>query len=232
MVLLEVLRTMVELVVVATMVVAVWDMPMPVVAAVVLSQDMPGVNAITASGTHTNNTLHYSGKYFIDNNILPAYNVGVGKAEMTYLGLTHNKKNTKLNGVRYIKDCINSSSNLVDTTAIWNEVQAIKDGKNLAYGKTATLSGTVDSNYPIKNITDGDLESRSRILTTGIQCVTVDLGAVYDLDEIAVWHYWDDWRAYNDHSFSVSRDNISYTTISTKSDYAESSIGFHIDAWD
>lgn len=40
MVLLEVLRTMVELVVVATMVVAVWDMPMPVVAAVVLSQDM------------------------------------------------------------------------------------------------------------------------------------------------------------------------------------------------
>lgn len=191
-----------------------------------------GVNAITTSGTHTNNTLHYSGKYFIDNNILPAYNVGVGKAEVTYLGLTHNKTNTKLNGVRYIKDCINSSSNLVDTTAIWNEVQAIKDGKNLAYGKTATLSGTVDSNYPIKNITDGDLESRSRTLTTGIQCVTVDLGAVYDLDEIAVWHYWDDWRAYNDHSLSVSRDNISYTTISTNSNYAESSIGFHIDAWD
>lgn len=92
-----------------------------------------GVNAITSSTdrTHTNNTIHYSNKYFINGKMESGVNTGNGKAKITYIGEAKpERKNTKLNNVRYIKDCINGSNK--DQLNHWVELQAIKNGVNLA----------------------------------------------------------------------------------------------------
>ena len=68
-------------------------------------------------------------------------------------------------------------------------------------------------------------------VTGSLQCVTVDLTQSYDLDEIAVWHYWVDGRTYNDNVTSVSSDNSTWTTIISTT-AAETSNGKRVNAWD
>ena len=48
-------------------------------------------------------------------------------------------------------------------------------------------------------------------------CVTVDLGRTYDLDEVAVWHYYGDGRTYHNNITSVSSDNSNWVTIRDES---------------
>lgn len=62
------------------------------------------------------------------------------------------------------------------------------------------------------------------------QCVTVDLGSSYDLDEVAVWHYFGDKRMYYDNVTSVSTDNKSFTEVISKDAY-ESSNGKRINRY-
>ena len=145
-----------------------------------------GVNAYV-EGSNSNNTLYTYHKstfneedatlsyetegipyYFVDSYMYPGVNRGNGKAKIERIisdnaspeGLI--KKNTKLNGVRYIRDCIGDGSNA------GAKIYAIKDGLNLAAGKAL--------------IEDAD---PSRVSSN---CRTVDLGNVFDLDEIAVFH--------------------------------------------
>ena len=57
-----------------------------------------GANSVTNSTaiTHTNNTLHYSGKYFIEGKMLEGQNEGNGYAKITYVGEKPRRKTTKL----------------------------------------------------------------------------------------------------------------------------------------
>ena len=166
-----------------------------------------GSNAITSASdrTHTHNTLHYSGKYFLDGTMKSGVREGNGQATIKYVGLL-SRTNTKLNGVRYIKDCVNK--NVVNEYSQWVEIQAIKNGLNIAKNKTIT-GDTTDS-----VIVDGVITSTSYSGGgTGNRCVTVDLGSAQDLDEIAIWHYYDDGRVYYDNITSVSSDNSAWTEI-------------------
>lgn len=166
-----------------------------------------GSNAITSanSRTHTNNTLHYSGKYFLAGSMKSGIREGNGQAKIKYVGLL-SRTNNKLDGVRYVKDCINGNS--VDSNNHWVEVQAIKDGTNIALSKT--VSGDTTSQL----VVDGIITSSSNALGgSGNKCVIVDLGNTYDLDEIAVWHPYDDGRVYNDNITYVSSDNSTWVEL-------------------
>jgi len=60
-------------------------------------------------------------------------------------------------------------------------------------------------------------------------CVTVDLQEEQDLDEIKVWHYYKDGRAYKNHTLSISSDNSTWTKIiNNQSGVAETSDGISV----
>lgn len=175
--------------------------------------------------THTNDTLHYSGKYFIGGSMESGVTSGNGYAKISYVDVKPKKRNTQLNGVRYIKNCINNdSSNSINN---WTEIQAIKDGVNIAKGKNAGVydsSGNALSSggtaFAYSYMTDGMIDNvggsigYSHASTyTGNQCAVVDLEDGYDLDEVAVWHYSNDMRTYFDDVTYVSSDNKSWTKV-------------------
>ena len=197
-----------------------------------------GVNAITSSTdrTHTNNTKHYSNKYFLNGEMKQGVHEGNGKAKISFIGETLERVNTSLDNVRYVKDCINGST--ANTANHWVEIQAIKDGSNLALGKTVT--GTVaQSNATTaaySNIVDGRIENITgssgfgQSASTGLQCVTIDLEAKYDLDEIGVWHYYVDGRKYYYNVTYTSSDNITWLEA-INSYEVETSLGKRVSAY-
>ena len=180
-----------------------------------------GVNSVLESTTitHTNQTLHYSGKYFIGGKMYEGQNEGNGYAKITYVREKPKKKTTKLDNVRYIKNCI--SYNSANNQNHWDEIQAIYEGVNVAKGKsvTGTYPEANSTTYSYKNIVDGTIDSESNSgfgygsSNSTNQCVTVDLGQEYDLDEIAVWHASENITTYYDNTTYVSNDDEEYTEI-------------------
>lgn len=198
-----------------------------------------GVNAITSSTdrTHTYNTLHYSNKYFIDGEMKAGINTGNGKAKITYIG-NYVERNSDFDNVRYIKDCTNENS--LNYGNHWSEVQAISNGLNVAKNKTLSADKPI-FNANEKYAVDGDLFNvtgdtgfSALSYNDGIKhCLTVDLEDIYNLDEIVVWHYWDDGRSYNEHSLYVSSDNENWTTlIDNVSGVTETINGIRVSAYD
>ena len=200
-----------------------------------------GVNSIEESTTitHTNQTLHYSGKYFIGGKMLEGQNEGNGYAKITYVGTKPEKKTNKLDNVRYIKNCIYGNTDIDDNH--WIEVQAIKDGVNIAKGKSVTGNYQARSDRPYTLITDGDLTSDKYATTVNSgdseqikgfvnECITVDLGKEYDLDELAVWNLTYEQRRYYDNITSVSGDNSNWTKVIDEASI-ETSNGHRINAY-
>lgn len=190
-----------------------------------------GVNAITGKNSLTpgNNTNHYSGKYFINGQMLSGINGGNGKAKITYID-TNMPTRVGLNNVRYVKDCINGSN--VNAANHWVELQAIYNGNNVALNKTVTGTVAQNASMPYSKITDGDLTSVNygEASIAGLQCVTVDLGQSYNLDEVAVWHYWTDGRAYNENITYTSSNNSTWQTVINKYEN-ETSQGKRVNAY-
>lgn len=195
-----------------------------------------GVNSINSEGNHTNNTVHYSGLYFLNTQMSINNRRGNGSVMITYLDTTYGKKNTDLDKVRYVRDCINGNS--VDNYNHWTEIEAIYNGINVAKGKPTTgtedvLNGNEDWSYDF--ITDGRIDNITPTTgygttTVGNQCVTVDLGDEYNLSDVAVWHYWADGRNYNNKIISVSTDGTNFTTVLTPTT-AETVNGHRVSAY-
>lgn len=198
-----------------------------------------GVNAIESelSLTQSNNTLHYSGKYFIDGEMISGENSGNGKAKITFIGSSYKRTNTKLNGVRYVKQC--SNGNTVNTGTHLVELQAIYKGKNIAKGKNiieATGKVVTDERFLYSFAVDGDINNFTD--TSGFArvaseeaCFIVDLEKKYNLDEVASWFYWPDNRTYNDSTLSVSSDSVNWIVINENED-AETSQGVRVSAYE
>ena len=163
-------------------------------------------------------------------------NTGNGKAIITYVGDAPARVNTRLNNVRYIKDCTNGSS--AYNSNHWVELQAIKDGANLALSKTVTGTASEMNNttQSYSYITDGLIDNVTgssgygESSVAGLQCITVDLGSTYNLDEIAVWHYYGDGRTYNDNVTYVSSDNSNWVAVINKTE-AETANGKRVNVW-
>ena len=192
-----------------------------------------GANSVKNSTiiTHTNNTLHYSGKYFVGGKMIAGANSGNGYAKISYVDVKPKKRTTKLNNVRYIKDCTNYNSS--NSANHWVEIQAIKDGVNVAKSKTVTGTTSEASARPYSRITDGDITYSNWANAssyTNNQCVTVDLESIYDLDEVAVWNYFGDQRTYYDAVTYVSEDNTTYKKVIDDSEL-QTSNGRRINAY-
>ena len=179
-----------------------------------------GVNSVGKSTiiSHTDQTLHYSGKYFIGGQMISGVNEGNGYAKISYVETKPKKRNTKLNNVRYIKDCSNGST--VATKNSWQEIQAIKDGINIALGKTVTSTGTIyttdTGKWSLQAVTDGSISnynSDAYLNEDGLQCVTVDLGNTYDLDELGVWNNFNSTRSIYDNVTYVSSNNSTWIEV-------------------
>ena len=202
-----------------------------------------GVNApiyVTNSNELSYNTIHPTGKFFLNGKLEFATGDTTPKVVVTYLG-KYRERNELLNNVRYIKDCVNG--NTVNTINAWYEIQAIKNGVNLAYKKSVTGTSSYYGNYRYSYANDGILDKvnvngtnyYARSSASGLQCITVDLGRAYDLDEVAVWHVYDDGRTYHNNITSVSSDNSNWVTIrdeSVTSEMPETVNGKRISAYD
>ncbi len=126
--------------------------------------------------------------------------------------------------VRYIRDAVNG--NTVNAYCHWVEVQALtSDGANVALGKS--VSGATMSNPG--RITDGNTTSSFYAdAGTGSKIITIDLGQVYAIAEVKVWHYYADWRTYKDTKTEVSADGVNWITLhdaATDGTYRETSLG-------
>ena len=204
-----------------------------------------GSNSITSasSGTHTNQTKHYSEKYFINTEMISGANTGDGKAKITYLKYPSNKDSTKIKGVRYIKDCINGNDE--DSENHWVEIQAINKGENVAKGKSVSgLKNSVPSNsynntdYAFSYAVDGMMDNHggnsgyAYMGESGNQCLIVDLGKEYDLEEIAIWHYFrydmNVIRSYNNNVTYVAGNDGNYSRSVSLSKTSETPIGIRI----
>ena len=158
--------------------------------------------------------------------MIPGVNDGAGKFKITKVSdndinnLPKKESNQKLKQVQYIQDCVEGYGN--QTTGYWLEIQAIQNGQNVALGKTVSGNGGTAKNLNV--ITDGVMDkttSVGEISGSGTKCVQIDLGSKIDLDEIAVWHQYDDngtqsWE-FKNHTLSVSSDKSTWQTIISKS---------------
>ncbi len=135
--------------------------------------------------------------------------------------------------VRYIRDYLNGSS--VSVGDHWVEIQALESisGTNRARSSNgATISGSVaqNSTYPYSRIIDGSTNSSTYASSSvnGLQYVQIDLGGLYDIETIKVWHYNLDGRTYHETKTQISTDGITWTTIfdsAVDGEYAETSAG-------
>lgn len=124
---------------------------------------------------------------------------------------------------RYVRDSLNGSS--ANAGNHWVEIQVFSKGKNISAGKTATASeGSVTGSLSL--ITDGSVVSTPYLTTSG--WIQVDLGASYEIDEVIVWHFYNDGRTYYHNKLQVSDDLENWYTVfdsETEGRYAETASG-------
>lgn len=218
-----------------------------------------GTNAVTSLSNRnpSNNTVHYSGKYFVKASIVSASHSGNGSAKIQFYGVNPPEKmHTDLNKIRYIRDCISGSNArsqevysgvyYFGSYNLWTEIQAISSdsGANVAKGKSITGTSAAASGSPYSYVVDGNIYnaylksycSSGNLCSYsfpyngvsqlgGQQCITVDLGNQYDLEEISIWHYYKSdiingsigSLTYNDNISYISSDGSTWETIVDKS---------------
>ncbi len=91
--------------------------------------------------------------------------------------------------------------------------------ENLAAGRLATSSGTLNWPGVVANedtwADSGSTASGEFAYTSesGLQYVQIDLGAVYIVDKVKVWHYAADGRTYHSTKTQVSSNGTDWTTV-------------------
>jgi hypothetical protein len=130
--------------------------------------------------------------------------------------------------VRYIRDWLNGST--ANTGNHWVEIQALDNlGINVALNKTATPLAAGSANYPFTRVTDGSTDTTLYADgAVGMNYVTIDLGALYNINSIKVWHYYADSRSYSATKTEISDDGINWFSIfdsAIEGTYTETSTG-------
>jgi len=127
------------------------------------------------------------------------------------LGKLHDRtyKTTIPKQFRYIRDTANGSTSNSGTH--WVEIKAFNEaGTNIALNKTTSSSwGGV---YPVW--CDGSIDSASYAgIEAANQWIKIDLGALYTIPLVKVWHYYADKRIYYQTKTEVSVDNVNWIPI-------------------
>lgn len=116
--------------------------------------------------------------------------------------------------IRYIKCYAQGHTNNVNNTD-WTEIKAINyKGNNMAYQKQVTGSftptwGTFD------RVTDGVTEGNFSVGTNNGQhvWVQVDLGGIYSIDYLHIWHYNAGARKFKNVQITVSKNGTDWKVI-------------------
>ena len=130
---------------------------------------------------------------------------------------------------RYIRDYVNGSS--ANTGNHWVEIQALDtDGDNKALNQSITGSSPADASHPYTIAVDGNTDTAQYAYAqgTGLQFVEIDMGALYNIKTLKVWHYYADGRTYHNTKVEVSEDGDNWTVVfdsAADGEYPETSEG-------
>ncbi|OHA72362.1 MAG: hypothetical protein A3E07_02030 [Candidatus Wildermuthbacteria bacterium RIFCSPHIGHO2_12_FULL_45_9] len=110
-----------------------------------------------------------------------------------------------------------ASANVYTITAQSGSISAtakVIAANNLARGKVSTASSAAQSGS-LSLITDGDKDTSKyvEIGRGGVQSAQTDLGDLYDLGLIKLWHYYGGARSYHDVILQLSEDGAVWTTV-------------------
>ena len=122
------------------------------------------------------------------------------------IGNMHSKHLDESPKVRYIRDYLNGSTS--NSGSHWIEIQANDtDGVNVALNADAYD----EVGNPEPELTDGNTNTNSYV--SGNTYMEVDLGSVFLLDNVHIWHYYGDGRTYYGTKTEVSVDGQNWITI-------------------
>ena len=122
------------------------------------------------------------------------------------IGNMHSKHLDESPKVRYIRDYLNGSTS--NSGSHWIEIQANDtDGVNVALNADAYD----EVGNPEPELTDGNTNTNSYV--SGNTYMEVDLGSVFLLDNVHIWHYYSDGRTYYGTKTEVSVDGQNWITI-------------------
>ena len=122
------------------------------------------------------------------------------------IGNMHSKHLDESPKVRYIRDYLNGSTS--NSGSHWIEIQANDtDGVNVALNADAYD----EVGNPEPELTDGNTNTNPYV--SGKTYMEVDLGSVFLLDNVHIWHYYFDGRTYYGTKTEVSVDGQNWITI-------------------
>lgn len=109
--------------------------------------------------------------------------------------------------VRYIRDWLNGST--ANTGNHWIQIMAFdQSGTNIALSKNVS-GGSSD-----KRVTNGNTDTTPYVsVEAGLKHLRVDLGAVYDIKYLHIWHYYSDKRTYYETKTECSVDGVTWFVI-------------------
>jgi hypothetical protein len=125
--------------------------------------------------------------------------------------------------IRYIRNTIDGNSSNSENhwvqIAAWDYSRTneslIDSNSNRAFSKQANGSTLENPSYPYSRITNGNIDTSdySSSNSNGSQYIVIDMGDVYNIEFIQVWHYYADMRIYYQNCLEVSSDGTNWTTI-------------------
>ena len=180
----------------------------------------------------------------------PSAEDGIANIQKNAVANCNSLHETATKNVRYIRDfCSGSTAN---NSNHWCEIQAWdKYGRNVAFASigsavtrsnvysnigSVTKSGvnnSTNANY-IKThaITKGTHSPSSTYIGFGASTgIIIDLGQVFEIETIKIWHYWADGRTYHNVKTEISEDKVNWKTVfdsDVSGEYAESADGLTI----
>ena len=177
---------------------------------------------------------------------------GFASIEKTGIAEGSSVHETATQNARYIRDWL--SGNTVNGDSHWCEIQAWdKYGRNVAFASNVsayTSNGTAinlllyksgvnnssNANYNKGHaITKGNHSPYTTyayfLATNGMGYIDIDLGQVFELEKIQIWHYWGDGRTYYKTKTQISEDRANWKTVfdsDVNGRYSETSAGLTI----
>ena len=178
------------------------------------SSSTPNVSPGLSLGriAYNNNNYHANGNVddfrlyataLNSNDVQTLYKTGLS---IDNIGNIHSKYLDESPKVRYIRDYLNGSTS--NSGEHWVEIQANDtDGVNVALNADAYD----EVGNPEPELTDGNTNTSPYV--SGNTYMEVDLGSVFLLDNVHIWHYYSDGRTYYGTKTEVSVDGQNWITI-------------------
>lgn len=165
-----------------------------------------GTTLINASGDNVEGGQHYhaASSYYLKKEegwkTFRGYFSGHGTSGLSN---SHDPSNPgkMYTGVAYIRPLFILNYDRPDGVSeiAYIQIKEVGDNSNHALGKSAYSSHPL--NQPISRLTDGDRDTNNYVGTNNnvddvYNGMTIDLGALYPINQIGVWHYYADGRTY------------------------------------